>query len=140
MAWFRSKFRHLYLLALFQLVGGPLVLVPLIMMTRVVVRETATHGLVEGLTRAQESEEWREADGMLQHLRHLTVPNKDARGKTSGAPEKSKDVKPKLDLALWAESPACPLEGLPVAAPHSRWLPMASDWAHAPPIPPPRAV
>lgn len=135
MACLRSKFRHLYLLALFQLVGGPLVLVPMLMMSKAVVRETAQHGVVTGLHEAVESQEWDDAREMIQSG---AIP--DSPAKKHGAPEKSGEGKPKLNFMAWTAPARLELEGNLAAKPAWEWQPMASHWANAPPSPPPRVA
>jgi hypothetical protein len=138
MACLRSKFRHLYLLALFQLVGGPLVLVPMLMMSKAVVRETAQHGVVQGFHQAMVSQEWSEVRDILQNGGMMAEPSSST--KAPGQQEKTKDGKPKLDFAAWTMPALMELEGVPVKRPAWQWQPMASNWANAPPSPPPRVV
>ncbi|RBP44317.1 hypothetical protein DES53_104136 [Roseimicrobium gellanilyticum] len=138
MSFLRSKFRHLYLLALFQLVGGPLVLVPMLMMSKAVVRETAQHGVVKGFHEAMVSLEWEEAREMV---RNGVVPEwSSSSTKAPGKKEKAKDGKPKLDFVTWTTPALMELEGILVRRAAWEWQPMASSWANAPPSPPPRVA
>jgi hypothetical protein len=137
MSFLRSKFRHLYLLALFQLVGGPLVLVPMLMMSKAVVRETAQHGVVKGFHQAMVSQEWEEVREMLQDG---VVSGTSSSTKAPGKQEKSIDGKSKLDFVAWTTPALMELDGVPVKRPAWEWQPMASSWANAPPSPPPRVV
>lgn len=137
MACLRSKFRHLYLLALFQLVGGPLVLVPMLMMSKAVVRETAQHGMVKGIHLATLSPEWDEVREIFQHG---IAPDLSPSTKAPGKKENAKDGKPKLDFVTWTMPALAEQEGAPEKRPAWEWQPMASSWANAPPSPPPRAV
>ncbi|QIF01808.1 hypothetical protein [Roseimicrobium sp. ORNL1] len=142
MACLRSKFRHLYLLALFQLVGGPLVLVPMLLMSKAVVRETAQHGVVQGLHEVVVSQEWSEVREMIQKGGIVSELSSSTKAPAPGKQkqEKAKDGKPKLDFVTWTMPALVELEGLPVKRPGWEWQPMASSWANAPPSPPPRVV
>jgi hypothetical protein len=137
MSFLRSKFRHLYLLALFQLVGGPLVLVPMLLMSKAVVRETAQHGVVQGFHQAMVSQEWCEVREMFQNG---AAPEWSSSTKAPGKKEKAKDGKLKLNFMAWTAPAHLELEGVPVNRPAGEWQPMASSWANAPPSPPPRVV
>jgi hypothetical protein len=138
MACLRSKFRHLYLLALFQLVGGPLVLVPMLLMSKAVVRETAQHGVVKGLHEAVVSQEWSEVREMIQ--KSGVVSEASSSTKAPGKQEKAKDGKTKLDFVTWTMPALMEWDGVSVKRLAWEWQPMASSWANAPPSPPPRVV
>lgn len=138
MTCLHSKFRHLYLLALFQLVGGPLVLVPMLLMSKAVVRETAQHGVVKGFHEALVSQEWSEAQEMLQRGSIVAEPSSST--KAPGKKEKAKDGQPKLDFVAWTPPALMEQDGTPVKRPAWEWHPMSSHWANAPPSPPPRVV
>jgi hypothetical protein len=141
MACLRSKFRHLYLLALFQLVGGPLVLVPMLMMSTAVVRETAQHGVVKGLHEVVVSQEWSEVREIIQNGGIVPELSSSTKAPAPGKQEKAKDGKPKVDFAVRTVFTALvELEGVSVKRPAWEWRPMASSWANAPPSPPPRVV
>jgi hypothetical protein len=137
MSCLRSKFRHLYLLALFQLVGGPLVLVPMLLISKAAVRETAQHGVVKGFHQAMVSQEWEEVREMLQDGE---VSGTSSSTKAPGKQEKSKDGNAKLNFMVWTSPAHMKLEGVPVKQPAWEWQPMASSWANAPPSPPPRVA
>jgi hypothetical protein len=141
MACLRSKFRHLYLLALFQLVGGPLVLVPMLLMSKAVVRETAQHGVVQGFHEAVMSREWSEVREMMQGGNGIAPElSSSTKAPAPGKQEKAKDGKPKVDFVTWTMPALMELEGVAVKRPAWEWQPMASSWANAPPSPPPRVV
>lgn len=137
MARFRSQFRHLYLLALFQLVGGPLVILPLVMVCKVTLTQTAQHGVVEGLRQAPLTKEWQRASVVLLHG-EAALPDSHEKNGVPGTPEKFKEGKVKLDLAVWMTAAIPQPESAAIGRPCWRWLPSASTWAHAPPGPPPR--
>jgi hypothetical protein len=140
MACLRSKFRHLYLLALFQLVGGPLVLVPMLLMSKAVVRETAQHGVVQGLHEVVVSQEWGDVREMFRKSRVVSELSSSTKAPAPGKQKKAKDGKPKLDFMTWTTPAPMELEGVSVKRPAWEWQPMGSSWANAPPSPPPRVV
>ena len=131
-AIFRSgKFRFLYLLALAQLVGGPIVLLQVTLFSKLVIREAPRVGVVEAISIAWDSPEFRES------IVDAALPGKDAMqpAKKEG---KMKPDSPNLpDFPWMAETPGhdddTALCGVPE---HFRiWTP---QWPNAPPAPPPR--
>jgi len=131
-AIFRSgRFRFLYLLALAQLVGGPLVLLQVTLFSKLVISEAPRVGIVEAVSVAWDSPEFQES------LVATTLPWKNATetGKKEG---KAKPDSPALPVFPWmAEPPECDDDPAVCGVPgHFRiWTP---QWPHAPPGPPPR--
>jgi hypothetical protein len=127
--------RSLYLLALFQLVGGPAVLLVVLLFGKVATRHVSEIGLSPGITKALHCEEWQSAtQALLQDGSALPGTSKDS----DKIPEKSKDTKGKLfatELEIPATAPEIAMVGTLEV---SRVGTDASTRAQAPPIPPPR--
>jgi hypothetical protein len=131
----RSKMRWLYLLALAQLVGGPLVLLQLTVLCKLTLHETPRLGLARATVSAWHSDEFQTV---------LASGATPAAGDTKNkAP--LRDPKPEPDKV---KSPALPWESA-----HFAWVIPSSDaaignhqefwtpdWPHAPPAPPPRVA
>ena len=129
-----SNLRWLYLLALFQLVAGPLVLVTVLTFCEITVRETPTHGLTEALSSAWHSPE---VQSLIQNATRL--PAKD-----SNAPlpvDSSRQDGKKMTWCVWQKPLirgwTSPLESTDAFAWLSVWTPA---WPQAPPGPPPRVA
>lgn len=124
----RFSLRSLYLLALLQLVAGPLVLVTVLTFCKVAVREAPQQGLAKAMSSAWTSHEVQTA---LQSV-------SDELGDTSkSAPLKVTKEKLKLIGIAWAELRMVPHEGVCpcVMARGEVWTPV---WPQAPPGEPPR--
>lgn len=140
MAELKRHARLLYLLALFQLLGGPLVLGGLMMMSRLMSEQQMT--LTQSLTATLEGMDhldaapypegewtWTQDQGLLPPAKPQSPP-----------PRKLKDGKDKL----WAlDDCSCLAWAYP--EPLQTWLkgwhdPVPARLAHAPPLPPPRRV
>lgn len=129
----RLKLRSLYLLALFQLVAGPLVLFQVSVLSRMVVRETPVHGITTALNLAWNSPEFQSAlcDAEPSELvkSKQTIPTRDP---------KSVSVKLEMPCIDWwdaqqvwvnASTPVPRTDGT------RTWTP---QWPQPPPGPPPR--
>ena len=127
--------RKLYLLALFQLVGGPLVLLAVLLFGKLSVKQVTEHGFLAGITQTAESQEWKSAmQDLLQEAAGLPSDQKDK------LPVKVKDAKQKI-FAIELDRPtAIVLLETPPATPWSLSDSIVIARAHAPPIPPPRGV
>ena len=128
--------RHIHplcLLALFQLVGGPVVLMCVILFSKLSVPRVAEHGLALGVTKAWQSYEWQAAmDDVLHGEAGLPTTQKDK------VPAKLKEAKEKIwavELEKPVMAPACEATD---CVPLPRSDGMATTRSHAPPIPPPR--
>jgi len=125
-----SSRRWLYLLALFQLVGGPLVLMQVMVFCKITAREVPVQGVVKAMVTALESPEFQS---------QLTASN-DLRSEQSGTtlPPKKIGADKKIFGTEWRAQP------LPVAlrSANMTWQPLEdaclSAWPQAPPAPPPR--
>ncbi len=129
----RLKLRSLYLLALFQLVAGPLVLFQVSVLSRVVVREAPSHGIAQAVARAWHSPEFQatlmdaEAHEMAKSKPSAPSPN-----------PKAKPVKMEMPCIDWHDTrlawinPATPV---PRCDGEPTWTPL---WPLPPPGPPPR--
>ncbi|MCE2961141.1 MAG: hypothetical protein ACK56K_05495 [Akkermansiaceae bacterium] len=135
MGIFRSrKMRPLYLLALAQLLGGPLVLLHVTVFCKLTVREIPRVGFTEAAVAAFSSDEFRECANAV-------MPNRDTPGKDS----REGDPKPKLEKpnqppAPWAADRVDFVHDVlctSVADKKRTWTPA---WPNAPPGPPPRWV
>lgn len=135
MSSFRGgKLRFLYLLALLQLVGGPLVLLQVTVFCKLVAREAPAAGIAKATERAWNSAEF---DAALA----ATKPAVGHDGKKSSVPDEgphSKTPPSKQVFSPWMErrwnvlavAAACR-----VAEREKNWTPV---WPQAPPGPPPR--
>lgn len=122
----------LYLLALAQLVGGPLVLLQVTLFCKLTFAHNSGQGWLEAARVALNSDEFRTGP-QLQPLRESTD------GKSKPAPQDpSKMEKSKAPMIAWAASPMRhSLIELPcmTGVHDDSWTP---TWPHAPPGPPPR--
>lgn len=132
---FRPSIRHLYLLALFQLVGGPLVILAVVFFSRMVVHQAAEHGLTVGVVKASQSEEWQQVASALSGAAcgHTSTGQKDT-------VPLSKDPGGKLLGLMW-EGVTLPPDHPSAGEMPPPWVrTLSSAWPHAPPLPPPRCV
>jgi hypothetical protein len=125
--------RPLYLLALFQLVGGPVVLLLVILLGKLSVPHVAEHGLTAGITETLQSKEWQAVTHeLLQDGTALPASDKDK------IPTNPKETKAKLfvtDMDGPVTAPVCATIGI---MPWSRSDVFACVRSQAPPGPPPR--
>lgn len=129
------KTRKLYLLALFQLVGGPLVLLALLLFSKLSVKHVAEHGFVAGITQTAKSQEWKHAvHDLIQEAVGLPSAHRDK------LPIKAKDVKQKIFAVEFDRRPALLLPEMKSSVPWSLSEAALIARTHAPPIPPPRGV
>jgi hypothetical protein len=135
MGFFRSgKLRYLYLLALAQLVGGPLVLLHVTVFCKLTVREAPRVGFAQAVAVALDSDEFRACAS-------AGLPKRETPAKES--PES--DPKPKLEKPSQPPAPwmaerrifAHDVKGTAIAETARTWTPA---WPNAPPGPPPRWV
>ena len=128
-----GKFRFLYLLALVQLVGGPLVLLQVTVFCKMTLHEAPRVGMAKAAVRAWQADNFQTvlaaADG---------VRSKDSKSLPPNADPKLKLEKAKLPMIPWEPAPLV----LSVLADHCKiadrartWTPA---WPQAPPGPPPR--
>ena len=134
MSRLNRKTRLLCLLALGQLVVGPLVLVLVQATTlcKLTVREAPVHG-VAAVSRAWQSEEFQSV-----LAKAADVVAGDSKSSLPGHESKAKSGKVKITAVPWESVPV-----LPVQAPQTeRWAHKPDTWTpawpHAPPGPPPR--
>lgn len=131
-AIFRSgKLRFLYLLALVQLVGGPLVLLQVTLFSKLVIREVPRVGVIAAVSIALDSPEFRDT------LADATLPRKDAMNPEKKERKSKPDSPTAPDFPWMAQRPLCDNDPAVCGVPgHFRiWTP---HWPHAPPGPPPR--
>jgi hypothetical protein len=130
---FPLKLRTLYLLALFQLVAGPLVLFQVSVLSKMVVREAPTHGISKAVSLAWNSPEFQAAlsEGELPELvkSKQTAPTSDP---------KATLVKVKMPCIDWQDTRLVWVNAS-TPVPRTRgartWTPA---WPQPPPGPPPR--
>lgn len=132
---FRPSVRQLYLLALFQLLGGPLVILAVVFGSRLVVTHVAEHGVRAGVAAAWKSAEWEK----VAHALTGAVP--DAPASKPGKPVPPvKDDGGKLFGECWVNIPL-PVTNVTAETDPTLWqMPRLPLWAHAPPAPPPRCL
>ncbi|MCB1208563.1 MAG: hypothetical protein KDK97_04505 [Verrucomicrobiales bacterium] len=125
-----STRRWLYLLALFQLVGGPLVLMQVMVFCKITAREAPVRGVMKAVAIALESPEFQAQCVASNELRA------DQPGRT--VPPKKVDGGKKIHGIGWRAQP------FPMAlwSANLTWQPLEdvclSAWPQAPPAPPPR--
>ncbi len=125
-----AKMRPLYLLALLQLVGGPLVLLHVTLFCKLTLHEAPRMGMANAAVAAWESE------GFQKALLADALPEKHSRKEGDGAkPKPEKQAPPSMDFPTApAATATC---GGTVAERLVTWTPR---WPNAPPGPPPRFV
>jgi hypothetical protein len=127
----RISARSLYLLALFQLVAGPLVLVTVMTFCKMVVHETPTQGVVKAMTSAWHSDE-------VQSLVDVAC-DRQARDEQGPVPSKKQTTEHGKFIAIaWDVVPQAVKLSLQASCPEdwtSTWTPA---WPQAPPGTPPR--
>ncbi len=133
MTQFPQGTRSLYLLALFQLVGGPVVLLTLMMFSKIAVKNySANEGVKAGVVKIFQSTEWKTFAVAL----HESTPS-DSKSKTPLLPE-AKDTKLNLVSVLWSQPQVLPIIIFQELT-HRHWDPDASSvLPHEPPSPPPK--
>jgi hypothetical protein len=129
----RFGIRHLYLLALFQLVAGPLVLFQVTVLCKLTVREAATHGVGEAVVIAWNSPEFHaalaHADEAARGGSRQSLPTSDP---------KSENAKVKMPVAVWQGGRVVlvnPASFEPLWDGYRTWTTL---WPQPPPGPPPR--
>ncbi len=129
----RLKLRSLYLLALFQLVAGPLVLFQVSVLSKMVVREAPSHGITKAVTLAWNSSEFQSA------LSETDLPDLvKSKQTTPTSDPKATLVKVKMPCIDWQDAR---LVWVNASTPVPRtdgartWTPA---WPQPPPGPPPR--
>ena len=126
--------KFLYLLALFQLVAGPLVLLQVTVFTKLAVREVPSQGMATGFVRAWQSDVFQ----AVLHDNGQPAAKKESKSPLPTSDPKGKVLKGDMPIAVWKSSkmPRIAAEGLVLCSDWSRrWTPI---WPQAPPGPPPR--
>lgn len=125
--------KWLYLLALFQLVAGPLVIFQVTVLCKLTVKEARQQGAGAAFVEALRGEEFQ---AVLRNSVHLT--KKDARSPLPTSDPKGKIPDLKFNVPLWrmvaAIAPPC-IGRTAYKDWTRRWTPV---WPQAPPGPPPR--
>lgn len=121
MTSFSQGTRSLYLLALFQLVGGPIVLLTLMMFSKIAVKNySADEGVRAGVAKVFQSTEWKTFAVALQD-----DAASDHKSKTPLLPE-ARDTKLYLVSVLWSQTQVLPIIVFQEPA-HRRWVPDTSS-------------
>ncbi|TLD69170.1 hypothetical protein FEM03_18905 [Phragmitibacter flavus] len=132
--------RHLYLLALFQLVGGPLVLVAVMTMGKLVSTEVQQQGTITAavISTLGDQTTWQSvADAMTQY--HSTATTSLPTPQDPFLP--SLDIQEKKIFAIAWSPVKLPVHHLPIQDHISEpKAPPGPTWSIAPPSPPPRSV
>ncbi len=135
MGLFRSgKLRTLYLLALAQLLGGPLVLLHVTVFCKLTWREAPRVGFAEAVVGALVSDELHEC--AVSGLSKRDTPAKDGRE----GDNKPKLEKPNQPPAPWVVDSRIFADGEGQAAIVNRERTWTPAWPNAPPGPPPKLV
>ncbi len=128
-----GKFRFIYLLALVQLVGGPLVLLQVTVFCKVALREAPRVGMAKAAVRAWQSDDFQTvlaaADGIRSKESKSLPPTGDSKLKLEKAKPPMISWEPAA-LILSQLSDHCK-----IADRARTWTPA---WPQAPPGPPPR--
>ncbi len=134
MTFFRAKnLRFLYLLALAQLVGGPLMLLQVTMFCKLTLHETPQVGVAQAAVKAWHSEDF-------QAVLTAANPSRTDLAK-SPLPEQEKKStleKCKQPLAVWGIAPLVLVNGSSFYKIVDPAWARPPDWPNAPPGPPPR--
>jgi hypothetical protein len=129
----KRKMRLLYLLALAQLVGGPLVLLQLTVLCKLTLHETPRMGLAQAATNAWHSDEFQSV---------LAAGTSAAAGESKNLPQprdpKADPEKAKPPMLPWEPGSLARLLSTGEAEPEIRGKFWTPGWPHAPPAPPPR--
>ena len=131
MSLFRCrKLRFLYLLALLQLVGGPLVLLHVTVFCKLTLRETPRVGMAAAAVKAWKS------DGFQEALAKDFSPGKSGRkDDEKPKPESDKSKQPPIPWIHPARRALADAGSQSIAERAVTWTPR---WPNAPPGPPPR--
>jgi hypothetical protein len=130
-----KNIRPLYLLALFQLVGGPVVLVAVILFGRMSVEHVAEHGLAAGISETLQSDDWQSAAQELAQAVNGIPAKQDDK-----TPVPVKETKGKLYTTDLDKPVAAPLISMEGRTPWLRVDMFAATRSQAPPGPPPKLV
>jgi hypothetical protein len=128
-----NKLKILYLLALFQLVAGPLVLLQVTVLFKLTSRETPSRGVTVAFKKAWSSNEFQATFELPEAHRQdrfkSPLPTKDPAGKL---------LTMKMPVTFWHQDPLVLVitsELVPCSDWERMWTP---TWPQAPPGPPPR--
>jgi len=128
---FRFQPRHLILLALFQLVAGPLVLLQVSVFCSLTVREAPSQGVAKAMVKAWNHE-------AFQSLLSAPDSHKLSNDAAPSGTSKEGQLKAKIQLFAWSSETALyapPFKIANWAAYHEAWK---TVWPQAPPGTPPR--
>jgi hypothetical protein len=128
-----KKLKFLYLLALFQLVAGPLVLLQVTVFCKLTIPEVPRQGLVIAAQKTWKTQEFQATLHLADH-----AAKEDSKSPLPTSDPPSKSLKASLPLIAWTAPPlpAVQATGLVPCSDWSRmWTP---TWPQAPPAPPPR--
>jgi len=128
-----GKLRFLYLLALAQLVGGPLVLLHVTVLCQLTLREAPRAGVVDALVSAWQSDDFQASLARTD----LSLPQNGKKIPPKDGPEIKPD-KAKQPLIPWSISPLRVMALIPRADLIDRPRVWTPAWPQAPPGPPPR--
>jgi hypothetical protein len=131
----RLSLRHLCLLLLLQLAVGPLMLVGVVVLSKLAVTRTIEHGLVNGIIKAVQSDEWQSTCEQLASA-IADGSNSSSPGKTP----KPKEGKTKFTPIAWEYASALPEAVIKKQPPWFEMESWASAQPQAPPGPPPRVA
>ncbi len=128
-----KKLKLLYILALFQLVAGPLVLFQVTLFCKLTVSETPRQGIAKAFGKAWSSNEFQasiqNADGVKKEAAKSPLPTSDPGERL---------IKAKVPWIVWQPAPLRILADTELV-PCSDWARMwTPTWPQAPPAPPPR--
>jgi len=126
--------RKLYLLALFQILGGPLVLLAVLTAGKLVATKIHDQGLKAGMASVCDHGTWQAVADVVAKV------DAASHGDRKGTEMPVGQVKEKIIALAWSAPEFVFGEGAELAeVPGSRDL-WSSRWPHAPPSPPPRGV
>ena len=128
--------RTLLLLALFQLAGGPLVLMGVAMLGKATVKEVAREGWVKGVAHVVSGDGWHSDGDELNAALDDTAPST----KSPRKPAKAKDGKQISPSLAWSSDNVPTPALLHSVFPQQDETRFLSAWPNGPPVPPPRGV
>lgn len=128
-----KKLRFLYVLALLQLVAGPLVLLQVTVFCQLTIPEVPRQGLVVAAQKTWKAKEFQ----AVLHLADQSSKD-DSESPLPTSDPLSKSLKAKMPFIAWTSAPLLAIQATELV-PCSDWSRMwTPTWPQAPPGPPPR--
>jgi hypothetical protein len=133
MSRFCPQARHLYLLALFQLVGGPLVILAVVFFCRMTAQHATDHGVTTGIVKVWQSPEW---EAVAQALVGMAQERQRSHAPDTVPPVQDPFGKLVVEVGNLLQVP-CPQSTVALPPTGNNGL-RDAGWPQAPPSPPPK--